>query len=154
MSDDLLAEVAIGRLQRAYADAVTRKAWTELTSLATADCRFLFETAAGELIEVVGGEAFGAFSAKTLDRFAFFEYVPLNFVVEVDPAGTARGRSYGFEIGEDPETGQIVTFYGLYHDDYALVDGTWLFTCRHYQTLARRVGEGAMESFPLKERRP
>jgi len=86
------------------------------------------------------------------DRFSFYEYIPLNFVVTFDPAGTARGRSYSFEIGEDRDTGELVTFYGLYHDDYALVDATWLFTRRQYQTLARRTGEGALESHPLADR--
>jgi len=152
MNDDILAELAIARLQRAYADTATRKAWSELAALVTADCRFLFETSSGDVIEVVGGEAFGAFAAKTADRFAFWEYVPLNFVVEIDPAGTARGRTYSFEIDKDGDTGEIVTSYGLYHDDYARVDGTWLWTCRRYQTLARRKGNDAMESFPLKER--
>ena len=87
------------------------------------------------------------------DRFAFYQYVPLNFVVTIDPAGTARGRTYSFEIGEDRHTGDLATFYGLYHDDYVRVDGTWLFAARQYQTLARRSGNEAMESFPLGDRR-
>jgi hypothetical protein len=86
------------------------------------------------------------------DRFSFYEYVPLNFVVEIDPAGTARGRAYSFEIGQDRDTGDVITFYGMYHDDYARVDGTWLFARRQYQTFARQTGAGPMTSYPLKER--
>jgi len=152
MNDDVLAEIAISRLQRAYADVSTRKAWGEFPALCTPDCRFLLNTGAGNVIEVVGGEAFSAMGAKILDRFAFYEYVPLNFVVEIDPADTARGRTYSFEIGEDRDTGELVTFYGLYQDDYVRVDGTWFFSSRQYQTLARRTGQDAMESFPLKDR--
>jgi hypothetical protein len=154
MSDDVLAEMAIARLQRAYADAATRKAWSELAALFTPDCRIQFDTSSGNVIEVIGGEAFGAFAAKTADRFAFWEYVPLNFVVEIDPAGTARGRTYSFEIDLDDDTGEIVNSYGLYHDDYVRVDGTWLWNRRRYQTLARRKGDEAMVSFPLKDRQP
>ena len=101
---------------------------------------------------MVGIDAFVEFGATMTDRFSFYEYVPLNFVVKVDPAGTARGRSYSFEIGEDRDTGEVVTFYGMYHDDYARVDDTWLFTRRQYQTLARRTGDGALESYPLNDR--
>ena len=154
MSDEILAEMAIARLQRAYADTATRKAWGELSALVTPACRFQFDTSSGEVFEVVGADAFGAFAAKTADRFAFWEYVPLNFVVEIDPAGTARGRTYSFEIDKDAETGGVVTSWGLYHDDYARVDGTWLWSRRRYQTLARRKGDDALESFPLIERQP
>jgi hypothetical protein len=152
MSDEMLAEIAITRLQRAYADVSTRRAWGEFAALCTPDCRFLLDTGAGNVIEVVGGEAFSAMGATVLDRFAFYEYVPLNFVVEIDPAGTARGRTYSFEIGEDRDTGDLATFYGMYHDDYVQIDGTWLFSCRQYQTLARWTGSDAVSSFPLKDR--
>lgn len=152
MDDDALAEIAIMRLQRAYADVSTRRAWPEFAALATPDARFSFDTRTGNVIEVVGADAFAEFGAAMTDRFSFYEYVPLNFVVTIDRAGTARGRAYSFEIGEDRDTGELSTFYGLYHDDYALVDATWLFSRRQYQTLARRTGDGALESHPLNDR--
>jgi hypothetical protein len=152
MNDEALADLAIMRLQRAYADIATRKAWPEFAALATPDARFSFDTHSGEVIEVVGADAFTEFGAKMTDRFSFYEYVPLNFVVEIDPAGTARGRAYSFEIGQDRDTGDVITFYGMYHDDYARVDGTWLFSRRQYQTFARQTGDGPMTSYPLKER--
>ena len=152
MNDDALADIAIMRLQRAYADVSTRRAWPEFSALATPDARFSFDTRTGGVIEVVGTDAFAEFGATMTDRFSFYEYVPLNFVVTFDPTGTARGRSYSFEIGKERDTGELVTFYGLYHDDYALVDATWLFTRRQYQTLARRTGQGALESHPLEDR--
>lgn len=152
VTDDALADIAIMRLQRAYADVSTRRAWPEFAALATPDARFSFDTRTGDVIEVIGMEAFAQFAATMTDRFSFYEYVPLNFVVKVDSADTARGRSYSFEIGEDRETGEVVTFYGMYHDDYARVDGTWRFTRRQYQTLARRTGDGAVESHPLNDR--
>jgi len=152
MNHVVLAELAIARLQRAYADTGTRHAWGELAALATPDCPFLLNTGAGEVIEVIGGKAFGELSVKMTERFSFHEYVPLNHVVEIDPAGTARGRTYCFEIAQDRETGEIINYYGMYHDDYERVDGTWLFARRQYQTLARRTGNEALASFPLKDR--
>src|SRR5690606_28713742 len=81
----VVAELAIARLQRAYADISTRKAWSEFAALATPDARFSFDTRSGEPIEVVGTDQFAAFGAAATDRFAFYEYVPLNFVADIDP---------------------------------------------------------------------
>jgi hypothetical protein len=150
----LIAELAIARLQRAYADISTRKAWPEFAALATPDARFSFDTRSGDPIEVVGTDQFAAFGAAATDRFAFYEYVPLNFVADIDPDGTARGRAYQFEIGHDRETGEVHNFYGMYHDDYACVDGTWLFTRRQYLSLARWTANEPMVSFPVADRRP
>jgi hypothetical protein len=153
MDDTLLAELAIARLQRSYADAGTRHAWDELAALATTDCPFQLDTGAGEVIELIGGRAFAEMSVTAIEQFSFHEYVPLNHVVEIDAAaGRARGRTYSYEIATDRQTGEVITFYGLYHDDYLCVDGSWLFARRQYQTLARRRGAEALVSFPLRER--
>ncbi|MFI5040796.1 MAG: nuclear transport factor 2 family protein [Acidimicrobiales bacterium] len=152
MNDDDLAYVAIMRLQRAYADASTRKAWPEFAALATADARFSFDTRTGTIFEMVGLEAFVEFAAKMTAGFSFYEYVPLNFVVETHPDGTARGRSYSFEIGQVRDTGELTSFYGWYQDEYARVDGAWRFTRRRYETLGRRTGGDPMQSFPLIDR--
>ena len=152
MNDDELAYLAITRLQRAYADASTRKAWPEFAALITPDAEFSFDTRTGNVFEMVGPDAFVEFGEKMTARFSFYEYVPLNFVVEIDPDGSARGRSFMFEIGEDRETGEVSTFFGMYHDDYAWVDGTWRFSRRHFFSLARRSGDDALQSFPLIDR--
>jgi SnoaL-like domain len=149
MNDDAIAYLAIMRLQSAYADISTRRAWSEFAALATPDARFSFDTRSGNVIEVVGAVAFGEFGAKMIDRFSFYEYMPLNFVVTIATDGTARGRSYALEVGEDRDTGDWIGFYGFYHDDYALFDGTWRFARRQYQTLARRTGD-RLEAFPLQ----
>jgi hypothetical protein len=152
VNDDALAYIAITRLQRAYADIATRKAYAEIAALATPDARFSFDTRTGDVIEVVGADAFGRFATRSTDRFRFYEYVPLNTVVKIDAAGTARGRSYSFEICEDRDTRELLTYYGMYHDDYVRVDGNWLFARRQYQTIGRRTGQGLMESYPLNDR--
>src|SRR5262245_51368682 len=150
MNDDALAYLAIMRLQRAYADLATRRAWPEVASLATSDAGFSFDIRSGKVIEVIGAQAFGEFGARSTERFSFYEYVPLNTVVKIG-AGIARGRAYSLEVGEDRDTREWINFYGLYHDDYVLFDGAWLFARRHYQTLGRRTGD-RMAAFPLEDR--
>ena len=152
MHESLLAELAIDRLLRAYADVSTRKAWPEFAALAVPDARFSFDTRTGDVIEIEGVEAFAAFGASATARFAFYEYVPLNFVVDIDPAGTARGRAYQFEIGQDRESGAVTNYYGMYHDEYVQTDGTWMFTRRQYQSLANWTASEPMVSFPIAER--
>jgi hypothetical protein len=150
VDDDALAYLAIVRLQRAYADVATRRAWSEMAPLAAPDARFSFDTRSGRVIEVIGAAALGAFGARSTERFSFYEYIPLNTVVAID-AGTARGRSYSLEVGEVRDTGEWLNYYGFYHDDYALFEGTWRFARRQYQTLGRRTGD-RLESFPLQDR--
>jgi hypothetical protein len=139
------------RLQHAYADIATRQAWPEIVSLAIPDARFSFDTRSGRVIEVVGAAAFGEFGGKSIGRFSFYQYVPLNAVVTRSGAGSAVGRAYSLEVGEDRETGEWINFYGLYHDDYVRLDGAWRFARRQYQTLARRVGD-RLDAFPLQDR--
>jgi hypothetical protein len=148
VDDDAIAYLAIQRLQRSYADIATRQAWSEVPSLAAPDARFSFDTHSGNVIEVEGAVAFGEFGAKANARFAFYEYIPLNFVVTIGRDNTARGRSYSLEVAEDRETGDWVEFYGTYEDEYAVFEGTWRFSSRHYQTYGRRTN-GRLTSFPL-----
>jgi hypothetical protein len=149
--DDALIYLALLRLQRSYADIATRRAWSEITSLATPDARFSFDTRSGRVVEVTGAAALGEFGARATERFSFYEYLPLNAVVTIDTPTTARGRAYSLEVGEDRDTREWINFYGLYHDDYVRFDGTWRFSRRQYQTLGRRTGD-RLEAFPLQDR--
>lgn len=151
VNDDAVAYLAIVRLQRSYADIATRRAWNEAASLATPDARFTFDTHSGTAFEVEGAVAFGEFGAKMTERFTFYEYIPLNFVVTVGTDGTARGRCYSLEVAEDGETGDWIEFYGVYEDQYALFEGTWRFARRHYRTYGRRRA-GRLQAFPLEDR--
>ena len=149
MDDDAFAYLAIQRLQRAYADIATRQAWSEVTAIATPDAQFTFDTRSGTVFEVDGPIEFGAFGAKMNQRFTFYEYIPLNFVVAIGTNGTARGRSYSLEVAEDGETGDWNEFYGLYEDEYAVFEGTWRFARRDYRTYGRRTA-GRLQAFPLE----
>jgi len=150
MNDHTLIDLAVMRLQRAYADIATRRAWPEIASLATPDARFSFDTRSGGVVEVVGAEAFGEFGARMTAHFSFYEYIPLNTVVTIGTTATARGRSYSLEVCEDRDTRAWINVYGFYQDDYVLFDGTWRFARRHYQTLGRRTGD-RLEAFPLQD---
>ena len=79
-TDDI---VAIGRLQSAYADVVNRRAWGELDGLFMADAHIRIDTVTRPTIELVGAEALGDFIGSAVERFAFFEFVPLNAHTEL-----------------------------------------------------------------------
>lgn len=145
MSDDY---TAIDRLQRAYADVATRKAWAEVPALLTDDAIVTFDTRAGTPFEVQGAVAFAEFGAKAVGIFGFYEYIPLNFVVTIGDDGTAQGRTYSLEVADLLSTGEWIEYYGVYDDSYAHVDGTWRFARRHYRTYGRRT-DGRLEKFPL-----
>jgi hypothetical protein len=148
MDDDAIAYQAIERLQRSYADIATRSAWSEVVALATPDARFTFDTHSGTVIEINGPVEFGAFGDRMTERFSFYEYIPLNFVVTIGTDGTARGRSYSLEVAQDSETGEWNEFFGVYRDEYAVFESTWRFARRDYQTYARRT-DGRLDAFPL-----
>jgi hypothetical protein len=147
------AYIEIERLQRAYADISTRGAWDEVPRLLTPDAHITFDTRSGPPLEIHGAVQFGAFGARMTDVFNFYEYIPLNFVVTFSAADTARGRTYSLEVAEDAKSGAWMEFYGTYDDEYAVHEGTWRYSRRHYRTYGRRTG-GRLEAYPLPWRRP
>jgi hypothetical protein len=147
MDRELLAHVAITRLQGRYADIASRQAWPEMQSIVLADATFSFNLGAGDVLTFVGPDELAAFSARACERFAFYEYIPLNTVISLTSKHRAGGRSYSLEVGVDKASGEWTEFYGLYHDDYTVDHGKWRFARRHFQTMARR-GEGRTRTFP------
>jgi hypothetical protein len=145
--------LAIERLQRAYADISTRSAWDEVPRLLTPDAHISFDTRSGAPLEIHGSVQFAEFGAKMKGAFAFYEYIPLNFVVSFNTDGTAQGRTYSLEVAEDAKSGTWLEFYGTYDDEYALHDGTWRFSRRHYRTYGRRT-DGRLEAYPLPWQQP
>jgi SnoaL-like domain len=150
MKDETVAYLAIERLQRSYADIATRHAWEEVASLATPDARFSFDTRTGQTFQVDGPAAFAEFGAKMTGTLSFYEYIPLNFVVEITSDETAHGRTYSLEVAEERESGAWIDFYGVYADQYVILDGSWRFSRRHYRTYGRRTA-GRLEAFPLHD---
>jgi hypothetical protein len=141
MADDTEAYVAITRLQASYADVVTRRAWSELEPLFEPEARVHIAPAGRDPIDVIGSKALGEFIAAAVDRFEFFQFVPLNTVVELGADGTAIGRLYLLEVRQARETHEWSEAFGLYEDGYAQRDGQWRFAARNYRSLARRTGD-------------
>ena len=146
MTDTTDDYVAITRLQAAYADVVTRRAWTELEPLFVSAAPIRLDTVTRPVIELTGASGLAGFLVTAMDRFAFFQFVILNAVVDVD-GDSARGRMHIAELRQDHEGGWSTAF-GRYDDDYRRDDGRWRFASRRYRSLARRAGTAAAEVFP------
>jgi SnoaL-like domain len=128
--------VAIWRLQSAYADVVTRRAWAELGRLILASAEIIVDTVSAAPLVLTGPDELGTFIAGAVERFDHFEFVILNTVVDVD-VDSARGRIFMCEIRHTTETDEWSTAYGLYQDDYIRIDETWWIAGRRYRSLAR-----------------
>jgi len=147
-TQDALAYLAITRLQAAYADVVTRRAWAELHDLFVPDAPVHIDMVTHPAIEVVGAAALGEFIGGAVERFEFFEFTILNTVVEVRSPTEAVGRLYMAELRQDASNGLWSNAFGLYQDRFAAgEDGRWRYAERHYQSLAR-TGRGEVLPFP------
>ena len=141
--------LAISRLQSAYGDVVTRRAWSELGPMFLPDCPVRLDLRGGTVIEHVGPDAIGEFIASSLERFGFFEFALLNAVVNVDGDG-ATGRLYMWELRQDSSTERWTNAFGLYEDTYQRHDGGWVFASRQYSSLARTAADGkGMDVFSI-----
>ena len=154
MEDDALQDtidyVAITRLQSAYADTVTRRAWAEFHEMFLADAPVRVDTVTNPVIELVGPQQVGDFIGPAVERFEFFEFVPLSTRVALRVGGDrdrAAGRLYICELRQDAASGHSTQAFGVYRDDYRRVDGRWWFARRDYQSLARS-GRGEVFAFP------
>lgn len=129
------ALVAVQRLQAAYGDAVTRRAWGEVRGLFDPDAVVHIDTRTREPFTLDGPDALVAFIERALEPFAFFELAILNAVAAVD-GDQATGRVYLCELRHD-RAGQWTQAFGLYQDRYARRDRTWRIQERRYTSLAR-----------------
>jgi hypothetical protein len=138
-----LDQLAIGRLQAAYGDAVTRRAWAELVPMFLPDCPVSLDLRDGRTRELIGGDETVEFIATAIERFEFFEFAMLNAVIDVGPdASAATGRVYMWELRQDAATQRWSNAYGLYRDRYQCEAGRWLFAERRYSSLARTAPDG------------
>jgi hypothetical protein len=140
--------IAIRRLQAAYADIVTRRAWDELARIFRPEAQVVVDTMDGSPLHLDGPKGVGDFISGAIAHFDFFEFVILNTVIDID-GDHASGRMYIWELRHDPVTGRS-NAYGLYRDEYARVDGQWWFAGRRYQSLARTL-PAEVSVFPFPE---
>jgi hypothetical protein len=133
-----------------YADVVTRRAWAELEPLFVPDAAIVVDPVTRPAIDLMGAGALAEFVAEALQRFTFFELVPLNSVAESTGPDSATGRLWMVELRQERDSGSWSEAYGRYDDHYARVDGTWCYAERRYRSLARRNGLTAAEVFPAQ----
>lgn len=150
--------MAVQRLQAAYADAVTRHAWSDVRALFDPGAVVDLDTRVPDRapIHLEGPDAIAGFIERALEQFAFFELAILNAVADVDDRFLddsaddrwADGRVYICEhrLGHD---GRWTQAFGLYQDRYRRRSGRWTITNRRYTSLARS-GERT-ESFDLPQ---
>jgi hypothetical protein len=155
MDDSRLAEavdyIAIRRLQSAYADVVTRRAWSELDGLILPDAEVEIDKRSGEPLRLVGPQAVGEFIGGAIAGFDFFEFVVLNTRVDIGLQGdpdAATARMYMNELRREAESGRFTVVYGVYHDRMRRAGGHWWFEHRRYHSLARTAGDFEVFDFP------
>lgn len=152
MSDqENLDYLAICRLQAAYSDAVTRRAWSDLGPLFLPDATIRVDTVTGDPLEFVGAEGIGGFISGAIERFEFFELVILNVHVLAKAdlgADELRSRTFTCELRQESASGHWTNAFGVYHDELRRVDDQWRYARRRYQSLART---GRSEVFPFPE---
>jgi hypothetical protein len=141
------ALLAVQRLQAAYGDAVTRRAWADVVDLFEPEAAVHIDTRTREPFTLEGAAAVAAFIERSLEGFAFFEFTILNAVAEVD-GDAATGRVYICELRHD-HAGEWTQAYGLYRDRYVRRAGDWRIAGRHYTSLARTGPR--IESFALPD---
>jgi hypothetical protein len=152
------ALVAVQRLQAAYGDAVTRRAWDEVVALFEPEATVHIDTRSREPFALEGAGVIVGFVERSLDQFTFFEFTILNSVVDLGPGDLtpgddATGRVHLCEVRRHHD-GTWTQAYGLYQDRYRRLDGAWRIAGRRYSSLARHVLTGIeqVESFPLPPR--
>jgi hypothetical protein len=142
--------VAIRRLQEAYADAVTRRAFDELHELFVPDMPVVLELP-GRTREVIGAAAFGEFVRKRIAHLEHFEFVILDAVVDLALDGDpdrARGRVWMCELNQDAAGGRFTVLHGVYQDEYARRDGRWWYAHRRFAPLAATARDVDVFPFP------
>ena len=143
--------VAIRRLQSAYADICTRRAWPELVEIFLPDVRLTLDRRTVEPLVLDGPVAIGEFIDRAIAGLDFFEFVVLNSRVFLRDGGDgdrAVARMYMSELRQDAANGRWNTVYGVYHDVHRRVDGRWWFAERRYHSLGRSARDFDVFAFP------
>jgi len=145
-AEQLASYVAIQRLQSAYADVITRRAFGELEGLFLADCVVTVDTVTRPPFRFVGPQEFGDFVGAAVERFDHFEFVIQNSVIDLGhDLDRVTARIHMCEIRHDRDADPVNAdpadgwsrAYGRYHDTYRRVDGRWWFAERSYRSRAR-----------------
>jgi len=146
---DAVDHSEIRRLQDAYADIVTRRAWAELAEVFRDDTVLDLDLRE-QSIQVVGTQAIGEFIARNVNQFEFFQFGILGTRVQLRVAGDidrAGARMYMTEMRRTAG-GHWSQIYGVYHDRLERIDDRWWFVHRTYHSLARNNLPAEVFDFP------
>lgn len=142
--------VAIGALQAAYGDAVTRRAWSEVVALFEPDATVTLDLGRGEP-RVLGPVELVAFVEQAISRFDLFLFTILNRVVLDVDGDEATGRVWLAEVRQDGD-GVASTAYGRYDDTYRRTGAAWRIAGRRYRSVARTAPPGHGAAFEVVDR--
>jgi hypothetical protein len=151
VAQETIDYIALTRLQSAYADVVTRRAWPELGELFLPRASVVIDTRNAPPFELTGPEAVGTFISEAIAGFEFFEFVIFNRRIFLGTDGddlAATGRLYFGELRQDRASGRWSTAYGVYHDRYEKSAGRWWFSGRRHHSLARTAPDCDVFPFP------
>lgn len=144
----LLTHHAIEQLHTTYADIVNRRAWDELGPLFTEDAVVHVDTVSADPVEAAGAEQLAGFLDRSVERFAFLEFMVLTLRIEppaADAPDRTTSRLWMREVRRDVDTLAWSEAYGLYRDTYRRDGETWRFAERRYRSITRTDGD----VFPL-----
>lgn len=140
LTQETIDYVAVNRLQHAYADIATRRAWEELDEIFVPEIPIVINLRDRDPLEFESCEGFRGFVSAAVDKFEFFEFVILNtrvYLSHEDDPDTAVARMYMSELRQDHAAHRWSVIYGVYHDRFRRLDGRWWFTGRSYSSLGR-----------------
>lgn len=132
--------VALGALQAAYGDAVTRRDWPAVVALFAPDAEVSLDLGRGEP-RTFGPDELVGFVGEAVARFDLFVFTVLNRVVTEVDGDEASGRVWLAEVRQDHD-GAATTAYGLYEDRYVRSAAGWRIAGRRYRSLARTAPPG------------
>jgi hypothetical protein len=145
-SDDHLG---ITQLQSAYADCITRRAWSELDQLFRPDATLLVSDGR-ETRTIEGPAAIGEMIDRAVADLDVIFFVNLNTRIELYTEGhdTARARTYIRELHFAQRLLVAKEIYGVYLDRYVFAEDRWWFASREWHALARTAPDLAVHATP------
>ncbi len=140
--------VAIVRVQNAYADMVTRRAWPEFHELFLPEATVQVDRRNGDPLVFDGPDGISGFIDTAFEAYPFFIFTILNTHIDLYPGGdhdVAHARKYICELRQE-HNGRFSQAFGLYQDVYRRVDDRWWIAKRFYSSLARTADD--LTTFP------
>ncbi len=147
--EEMAGHLGIQRLLAAFADAMNRRAWHELSALFLADAKIELTPWKRPPIVVTGPEALGRFIHEATERFGYFQFVLLNSRIELAlDTDSAQGRNFICEYRRDKASGDWTQVFGVYHDRFRRIAGRWWFAHRTFHPLASNGSDNVLFDVP------